>query len=86
VSRHQNVGQDRNIKTVTKSFRNVETFTYLRTRETNKNYVHKEINNRSNSVNTWYRSDSAQCLVPAFRCQKVKIKLTLHVVLYGCET
>jgi hypothetical protein len=56
LSRHQNVGQSRDIKIATRSFENVSQFKYLRTTVTNKNVIQEEMKRRSNSGNACYHS------------------------------
>jgi hypothetical protein len=55
-SRHQNVGQNRDIKTVKRSFENVSQFKYLGTTVTNNNLIQGEIKRRLNSGNACYHS------------------------------
>jgi hypothetical protein len=43
LSRHQNVGENRDIKIANKSFENVSQFKYLRTTVTNQNLIQEEI-------------------------------------------
>jgi hypothetical protein len=43
LSRHQNVGQNRDIKTANRSFENVSQFKYLGTTVTNQNLIQEEI-------------------------------------------
>jgi hypothetical protein len=40
---HQNAGQNRNVKTLNRSFENVEQFKYLGTTVTNQNLIQEEI-------------------------------------------
>jgi hypothetical protein len=54
LSRHQNAGQNHNIKTGDTSFENVAQFEYLGTRVTNQNLIQEEINRRLNSGNACY--------------------------------
>jgi ribonucleotide reductase alpha subunit len=56
TSRHQNAGQNHDIKTVNRSSENVEQFKYMRTIATNQNFIHEEINSRLNSGNACYHS------------------------------
>jgi sorting nexin-29 len=56
LSRHQNVGQNRDIKIATRSFENVSQFKYLRTTVTNQNLIQDEIKGRLNSTNACYHS------------------------------
>jgi hypothetical protein len=65
LSRHQNVGQNRDIKIANRSFENVPQFKYLETTVTNQNLIQEEIKRRFNSGNACYHS--VQSLVC---CQK----------------
>jgi hypothetical protein len=56
LSRHQNVGQNRDIKMANRSFENVSQFKYLRTTATNQNLIQEEIKKRLNSGNACYQS------------------------------
>jgi hypothetical protein len=56
LSRHQNVGQNRDIKIANRSFRNVSQFKYLGTTVTNQNLIQEEIKRRLNSSNACYQS------------------------------
>jgi hypothetical protein len=56
LSRHQNVGQNRDIKLGNRSFENVLQFKYLGTTVTNDNLVQEEIKRRLNSGNACYHS------------------------------
>jgi hypothetical protein len=55
-SRHQNAGQNRNIKTAKRSFENVAEFRYLGTAVTNQSLIQDEIKMRLNSGNASYYS------------------------------
>jgi hypothetical protein len=46
LSRHQNAGQNRDIKIANRVFENVAQFKYLGTIETNQNLIQEEINSR----------------------------------------
>jgi hypothetical protein len=54
LSRHQNVGQIREIKIANRSFENVSQFKYLGTTVTNQNLIQEEIKRRFNSGNACY--------------------------------
>jgi hypothetical protein len=54
MSRHQNSGQNQNIRIANESFENVATFKYLGTTLTNENGIRDEIENRLNSGNACY--------------------------------
>jgi hypothetical protein len=49
LSRHQNVGQNRDIKITNRSFENVSQFKYLGTTVANQNLIQEEIKRRLNS-------------------------------------
>jgi hypothetical protein len=49
LSRHQNAGQNRDIKIANRSLKNVSQFIYLGTSLTNQNLILEEINSRFNS-------------------------------------
>jgi hypothetical protein len=51
MSRHQNSGQNQNIRTTNESFENVTKFKYFGTTLTNQNNIHDEIKSRLNSGN-----------------------------------
>jgi NAD-dependent dihydropyrimidine dehydrogenase PreA subunit len=55
-SRHQNSGQDHNIRIANESFENVAKSKYFGTTLTNQNDVHNEIKSRLNSGNVCYHS------------------------------
>jgi hypothetical protein len=57
---HQNVGQNRDIKTANTSFENLSQFKYLGTTVTNQNLIHEEIKRRLNSGNACYHSVQKQ--------------------------
>jgi hypothetical protein len=56
LSRHQNAGQNRDIKIANRSFENVSQFKYLGMTVTNQNLIHEEIKRRLNSGNACYHS------------------------------
>jgi hypothetical protein len=56
LSRHQNVGQYRDVKIAKRSFENVSQFKYLATTVANQNLIQEEIKRRLNSGNAWYHS------------------------------
>jgi hypothetical protein len=89
MSRHQNSGQNQNIRIANESFENVVKFRYLRTILTNQNDVHDEIKSRLNSGNACYYSVQ-NLLTSSLISKNLKIKIyktvILPVVLYGHET
>jgi hypothetical protein len=89
LSRHQNVGQNREIKMANRSFENVSQFKYLGTTVRNRNLIQEEVKRRFNFGNTCYHS--VQSLLSSRLLSKnLKIRINktiiLPVVLYGCET
>jgi hypothetical protein len=89
LSRHQNVGQNRDIKIANRSFENVSQFKYLGTTVTNQNLFQEEIKRRLNSGNACYHSVQ-NLLSSRLLSKNLKIRIykmiILPVVLYGCET
>jgi hypothetical protein len=88
LSRHQNVGQNRDIKIANRVFEKVSQFKYLGTTVTNQNLIQEEIERRFNSGNACYHS--VQNLLSSHLLSKnLKIgiykTIILPVVLYGCE-
>jgi hypothetical protein len=89
LSRHQNVGQNRQIKIANMSFKNVLQFNYLRTTVTNQNLIQEEIKRRLSSGNAFH--PSVQNLLSSrllSKNLKIRIYKTIifSVVLYLCET
>jgi hypothetical protein len=89
LSRHQNAGQNQDIKIANKPFENVSQFNYLRTKVTNQNLVHEEIKRRLNTDNACYHP-AQNFLYSHLLSKNVEIitykTIILSVVLYGCET
>jgi hypothetical protein len=56
LSRHQDAGQNRDIKIANSSFENVSQFKYLGTTVTNQNLIQEEIKRRMKPGNTCYHS------------------------------
>jgi hypothetical protein len=56
LSRHQNAGQNHDIKTANRSFENVTQFIYLGTTVTNQSLIQDEIKRRLNSGKACYHS------------------------------
>jgi hypothetical protein len=63
LSRHQNVGQNWDIKIANRSFENVSQLRYLGTTVTNQNLIQEEIKRRLNSGNACYHSVQSLCLL-----------------------
>jgi hypothetical protein len=89
LSRHQNVGQNRDIKLANGSFENVSQFKYLGMTVTNQNLIQEEIKRRLNSGNACYHS-VWNLLSSRLLSKNLKIRIyktiILPVDLYGCET
>jgi hypothetical protein len=87
VSRHQNVGKNRDIKIANRAFENVSQFKYLRTTVTNQNFIQEVIKRRLNSGNACHHS--AQNLLSS-RLLSKNVQIGIHktiiflVVLYVC--
>jgi hypothetical protein len=74
MSRHQNTGQNRNIKIASRSFENITKLKYLGTIATDHNLIHEEIKIRLKSDNACYHL--VQNLLSSCRLSKnIKIKL-----------
>jgi hypothetical protein len=86
LSRHQNAGQNRNIKIANRSSENVAKFKHLGLTVTNQYLIQEKIARSLNSGNACYRS--VQKLLSSRLVPKIfKLKnLILTVVLYGRET
>jgi hypothetical protein len=56
ISRHQNSGQNQNIRIANESFEKVAKFKYLGTTLTNQNDIYDEMKSRLNSRNAWCHS------------------------------
>jgi hypothetical protein len=74
LSRHQNVGLDRDIKIANRSFENVLQFKYLGTTVTNQNLIQEETKTRLNSGNACYHS--VQNLLSSRLVSKKKLEYT----------
>jgi hypothetical protein len=88
LPRHQNAGQNHDVKIHNRCSENVEQFK-LGTITTNQNLIQEEIKRRLNSGNTCYRSGqnllSSRLLPKNLKIRIYKI-IVLPVVLHGCET
>jgi hypothetical protein len=89
LSRHQNAGQNDDIKISNRCFENVVKFKYLETTVPNENLIQKEIKRRLNSGNACYHSVQ-KLLSPRLLLENINIiiykTIILPVVLNGCET
>jgi hypothetical protein len=89
LPRHQNAGQNRDIKITNESFDNVAQFRYLGTTITNQNLIQEENQRTWNSGNASYHSFK-NLLSLRLLSETIKIRMyrtiILPVVLYGCET
>jgi hypothetical protein len=89
MSDYWNVGQNHNIKILSRFFENVLRFLYFGMTVSNQNLIHREIKGRLNSGNACYHSVQSllsYCLIS----RNVKIRtyktIIMPVVLCGCET
>jgi ribosomal protein S2 len=76
LSRHQNAGQNHDIKIANKCFENVTKFRYLGTTITNENLIQEEIKSRLNSGNACYHS--VQTLLSS-RLLSENINITIYL-------
>jgi hypothetical protein len=65
LSRHQNVGQNRDIKIANRLFENVSQFKYLGTTVTNQNLIKEKIKRRLSPGNACYHSIQNHVFSPA---------------------
>jgi hypothetical protein len=89
LSRHRNVGRNRDIKIANRSFGNVSQFKYLGMTVTNQNLIQEEIKGRWNSGNACYHTVQnflSSRLLPKNLKIRIYKTIILPVVLYGCET
>jgi hypothetical protein len=70
LSRHQNVGQNWDIRIANRSFKNVSQLKYLGATVTNKNLTQEEIKRRLNSGNACYHLVRNLCLSSAVKKRK----------------
>jgi hypothetical protein len=89
LSRHQNVGQNRDLKLANRSFENVSQFKYLGTTVTNQYLIQEESKTILNTGNACYHSVQ-NLLSSRLLSKNLKIRIyktiIFPVVLYGCET
>jgi hypothetical protein len=89
LSRHQNAGQNHDMKIGNRCFGNVEQFRYLGTTITNQNLIQEEIKRGLNSGNACYHSVQkllSSRLLPRNVAIRIHRTIILPVFLYGCET
>jgi hypothetical protein len=89
LARHQNVGQNCNIKIANRSLENMSQFKYFGTTATNQNLIQEEIKRRLNSVNARFHLVqnllSSRLLLENLKIRIYKI-IIVSVVLYGRDT
>jgi hypothetical protein len=89
LSRHQNGGQNHDIKIANRSFENVAHFKYLRATVSNQNSIQEDIKRKLNSGNAWYYS-AQNLLSSRLLSNNAKIRIIkttiLAVGLYCSET
>jgi hypothetical protein len=89
LSRHQNAGQNHDIKIGNSWFENVAQLRYLGTTIANENLIQEENKRRLNSGNICYHSVQ-NLLFSRLLSKNIKVRIyktiILPVVLYGCET
>jgi hypothetical protein len=89
LSRHQNAGQNHDIKIANRSFENVAQLNNFGMTVTNQNLIQEEIKRRLNSGNGCYHSVQNLLSSPLLS-KNVTIRIhktvILPVVLYRCET
>ena len=85
MSRGQNAGRSHVMETDNSSFERVEEFKYLGTTLTNKNSIQEEIKSRLKLGNACYYSVQ-NLFSSSLLSKKLKIKIYIYIVLYGCET
>jgi hypothetical protein len=84
LSRHQNVGQNRDMKIANRSFENVSHFKYLRKTVTNKNVIQEEIKTRLNSGKACFHSVRNLLSFP-LQTKNVKIKIfKIYIIIIFC--
>jgi hypothetical protein len=80
LSRHQNAGQNQDIKIANTSFENVSQFKYLWTTVTSQNLIQEEIKRRLNSCNACYHSVQ-NILSSRLLSKNVTIKIYKTIIL-----
>jgi hypothetical protein len=82
LSRHQNVGQNRDIKIANWSSGNMSQFKYLGTTVTNQNLIQEKIKRRLNSGNACYHSVQ-NLLSSRLLSKNVKIRI-YKTIIFAC--
>jgi hypothetical protein len=88
LSRHQNAGQNHNIKKANRYIANVARFKYLGTTITNQNLMHEENKRRLNSGNACCHSVQnllSSCLLSKNITIRIHKIIILPLVLNGCD-
>jgi hypothetical protein len=85
--RHQNAGQNHNIKIASRCLENMAKYRYFGTTITNQNLISEEIKNRTLIVlaTIQFRNILSYRLLPTNVNIKIYVTIILPVVLYGCE-
>ena len=81
----QNTGRSYSMKIDNSSIERVEEFKYLGTTLTNKNSIQEEIKSRLKLGNACYYAVQ-NLFSSSLLSKKLKIKIYIYIVLYGCET
>jgi hypothetical protein len=84
LSRHQNVGQNRDIKMTNRSFENESQFKYLGMTVTNQNLIQEEIKRRLNSGNACYHSVQS-FLSSRLLSKHLKIRI-YKMIMFACHS
>jgi hypothetical protein len=82
LSRHQNAGQNHDIKIGNRCFENVEQFRYLGTTRTFQNAIQEELKRRLNSGNACYHSVQ-NLLSSRLLSRNTKIKIYKTIICMG---
>jgi hypothetical protein len=89
LSRHQNAGQNLDLKGGNRCFEYVAQFGYLGTTITNRNVIREKIKGRLNPGKACYQSVQkvlSSCLLSKNTKIRIYKTIILPVVLYECET
>jgi hypothetical protein len=83
LSRHQNVGQNRDIKIANRSSANVSQFKYLGTTVTNQNFFQEEIKRRLSSGNACYHCFKVITVLREIRTERINLWIQGYAVPLG---